>query len=131
MRRELDYLSSRGGRGSEARGPIGVSRGWRQVVEMVELAAPADTTVLLLGESGTGKEEAAQLLHGRSARAGGAFVRGNCGGIPLELFESEFFGHRRGAFSRAGSDREGRLRGGHRRTLFVEGIGGVPGAGPA
>ena len=131
MRRELDYLRSRGGRGSEARGPIGVSRGWRQVVEMVELAAPADTTVLLLGESGTGKEEAAQLLHGRSARARRAFVRVNCAAIPLELFESEFFGHRRGAFSGAGSDREGRFRVAHGGTLFMDEIGAMPEAAQA
>jgi DNA-binding NtrC family response regulator len=125
MRRELEYLRSRG-RGSSFRTPIGVSEGWKQVLEMVEIAAPTDTTVLLLGESGTGKEEAAQLLHSKSARAKGPLIRVNCAAISLDLFESEFFGHRRGAFTGADSDRDGRFRVAHRGTLFMDEISSMP-----
>jgi DNA-binding NtrC family response regulator len=126
MRRELEYLRSRGGRGPAPRRPLGVSAGWRQVTEMVKLAASTDTTVLLLGESGTGKEEAAQLLHWSSPRAKGPFVRVNCAAVSLDLFESEFFGHKRGAFTGAESDREGRFRVAHRGTLFMDEISSMP-----
>ncbi len=126
MRRELDYLRSRGARGSVPRKPIGVSAGWKRVVELVELAAPTDTSVLILGESGTGKEEAAQLLHFMSARARGPFVRVNCAAVSLDLFESEFFGHRKGSFTGAESDRDGRFRVAHRGTLFMDEISSMP-----
>ncbi len=126
MRRELEYLRSRGSRGPAPRLPIGVSSGWKQVVEFIELAAPTDTTVLILGESGTGKEEAAQLLHWKSQRAKGPFVRVNCAAVTLDLFESEFFGHKRGAFTGAESDREGRFRVAHRGTLFMDEISSMP-----
>ncbi len=131
MRRELDYLRSRGGRGPAPRRPIGVSKGWKQVVEMIALAAAANTTVLLLGESGTGKEEAAQLLHYSSPRAHGPFVRVNCAAVSLDLFESEFFGHKRGAFTGAESDRDGRFRVAHRGTLFMDEISSMPEAAQA
>lgn len=126
MRRELEYFRS--GRGAQPvrRGPLGVSQGWKQVLEMVEATAPADTSVLLIGESGTGKEEVAQLLHQKSHRARGPFVRVNCAAIPLDLFESEFFGHRRGAFTGAVSDREGRFRVAHRGTIFMDEIDSMP-----
>ncbi len=126
MRRELEYLRSRGERAGKDRRPIGVSPGWKGVVEMVEIAAPTDTTVLLLGESGTGKEEAAQLLHSLSARSRGPFVRVNCAAITLDLFESEFFGHRRGAFTGAECDRDGRFRVAHGGTLFMDEIASMP-----
>jgi len=126
MRRELDYLRSRGARGPVPKKPIGVSGGWRRVVELVELAAPTDTSVLILGESGTGKEEAAQLLHFMSARAKGPFVRVNCAAVSLDLFESEFFGHRKGSFTGAESDRDGRFRVAHRGTLFMDEISSMP-----
>ncbi|HYK91460.1 MAG TPA: sigma-54 dependent transcriptional regulator [Acidobacteriota bacterium] len=126
MRRELEYLRSRGERGPAPRRPIGVSAGWKKVIEMIELAAAADTTVLLLGETGTGKEEAAQLLHWSSPRAKGPLVRVNCAAVSLDLFESEFFGHKRGAFTGAESDREGRFRVAHRGTLFMDEISSMP-----
>ncbi len=122
LKREVDYLRVSGARGATSRGPLGVSREWRHVTQTVDLAAPTDTSVLLLGESGTGKEEVAQLIHKRSARAGGAFVRVNCAAIPTELFESEFFGHRKGSFTGAISDRVGRFRVAHRGTLFLDEI---------
>jgi DNA-binding NtrC family response regulator len=126
MRRELEYLRSPGARGPGRTKPVGNSFAWRQVLELVEAAAPTDTTVLLLGESGTGKEEVATLLHTRSARARGPFVRVNCAAVPLDLFEAEFFGHRRGAFTGADSDREGRFRVAHRGTLLLDEISSMP-----
>jgi DNA-binding NtrC family response regulator len=126
MRRELEYLRARGGRGPGPRRPIGVSPAWQQVLEMVRLAAPTDTTVLLLGESGTGKEEVAQLLHWTSHRCKGPFVRVNCAAVTLDLFESEFFGHRRGAFTGAETDRDGRFRVAHRGTLLMDEISSMP-----
>jgi DNA-binding NtrC family response regulator len=127
LKREVDYLrSSEGGREPGTRGPLGVSTAWKQVTQIVDIAAPTDTSVLLLGESGTGKEEVAQLIHRRSSRSEGAFVRVNCAAIPTELFESEFFGHRKGAFTGAVSDRVGRFRVAHRGTLFLDEINSLP-----
>jgi two-component system response regulator HydG len=131
MRRELEYLRARGGQGQAPRRPIGVSAGWKHVEEMVEIAAPTDTTVLLLGESGTGKEEAAQLLHTLSRRSKGPYVRVNCAAVSLDLFESEFFGHRRGSFTGAESDRDGRFRVAHGGTLFMDEICSMPEAAQA
>jgi len=124
-RRELDYLRQGGGHRGPGE-PLGVSEGWRRVVALAEVAAPVDTSVLLLGESGTGKEEVAKLLHSRSRRAAAAFVRVNCAAIPPELFESEFFGHRRGAFTGAVADREGRFRVAHTGTLFLDEVDALP-----
>jgi DNA-binding NtrC family response regulator len=131
MRRELEYFRTRGERGPSPRRPIGVSDGWKHVVELVEIAAPTDTTALLLGESGTGKEEVAQLLHNLSARSKGPFVRVNCAAVSLDLFESEFFGHRRGSFTGAESDRDGRFRVAHGGTLFMDEICSMPEAAQA
>jgi two-component system response regulator AtoC len=124
-RRELEYLRAADERGRPD-APLGVSEGWRRVVSLAEIAAPVDTSVLLLGESGTGKEELAKLLHARGKRARSAFVRVNCAAIPPELFESEFFGHRRGAFTGAVADREGRFRVAHGGTLFLDEIDALP-----
>jgi two-component system NtrC family response regulator len=126
LRRELAYLRSSAGAAQPEREPLGESAAWRRVVELIELAAAADTSVLLVGETGTGKEEAAKLLHRRSARAGGPFVKVNCAAIPGELFESEFFGHRRGAFTGAVADRDGRFRVAHGGTLLLDEIDALP-----
>ena len=131
MKRELDYLRSAEVRKPASSGPVGVSEGWKQVVSMVEAAAPADTTVLLLGESGTGKGEVAALLHQKSRRAKKPFVRVNCAAIPIDLFESEFFGHRRGSFTGATSDRDGRFKVAHQGTLFMDEITSMPAAAQA
>lgn len=125
LRREVEYLRATG-QGHEHRQPLGVSDGWNQVVEIAQIAAPTDTSVLLLGESGTGKEEVAQLIHRRSKRAEGPFVRVNCAAIPTELFESEFFGHKKGAFTGAVADRVGRFRVAHHGTLFLDEINSLP-----
>jgi transcriptional regulator with GAF, ATPase, and Fis domain len=89
------------------------------------------TAVLLVGESGTGKEEAARLLHRLSPRSAGPFVAVNCAAIPLELFESEFFGHRRGAFTGATGDREGRFQVADGGTLFLDEVDSLPALGQA
>ncbi|GAB4235657.1 MAG: sigma-54 dependent transcriptional regulator [Acidobacteriota bacterium] len=121
--RELEYLRSRTGGQRE---PIGRSPAWRRIVELVEAAAPTDSTVLLLGESGTGKEEVARMIHRKSLRRDRPFVSVNCAAIPVDLFESEFFGHCKGAFTGATRDRDGRFKVAHTGTLFLDEIGCLP-----
>jgi DNA-binding NtrC family response regulator len=128
LRREVRYLRSAVAPSTE---PVGESAAWRRVMAMVDAAAPTDATVLLLGESGTGKELLARRLHRLSPRAGGPFVRVNCAAIPLELWESEFFGHRKGSFTGAAADREGRFHLAHRGTLLLDEVGAMPAAGQA
>ena len=128
LRREVRYLR---GALAPAAEPVGDSAAWRKVMAMVDAAAPTDATVLLIGESGTGKELLARRLHRLSARAAGPFVRVNCAAIPLELWESEFFGHRKGSFTGAGADRDGRFHLAHRGTLLLDEVGAMPAAGQA
>src|SRR5262245_15624774 len=85
------------------------SSAMREVFDLVEAAAPTDVNVLVLGENGSGKELVASAIHDLSPRRQHTFVRINCAAIPAELLESELFGHRRGAFSGATSDRPGLL----------------------
>ncbi len=123
LRRELDYLRA----GEDERDlPIGQSPAWQQVLKTIRAAAPTDSTVLILGESGTGKELLARLVHRWSARSKAAYVRVNCAAVPMDMWESEFFGHRKGAFTGATSDREGRFRLAHRGTLFMDEVGAMP-----
>jgi DNA-binding NtrC family response regulator len=124
LTREVRYLrrDGRPGRGEL----VGASAAWRRVLDLVRVAAPVATSVLLVGESGTGKEEAARLLHRLSPRSGGPFVSVNCAAIPLELFESEFFGHRKGAFTGAVNDREGRFQVADGGTLFLDEVDSLP-----
>ena len=124
LRRELAYL--RASTSLAQQRPLGAAPAWCRVLELAETAAPTATSVLLLGESGTGKEVVAKYLHDLSPRAGAAFVRVNCAAIPGELFESEFFGHRRGAFTGAVADREGRFRIAHGGTLLLDEINSLP-----
>jgi transcriptional regulator with GAF, ATPase, and Fis domain len=105
---------------------IGASAALRGVLEQVALVAPTDATVLILGESGTGKELIASALHERSLRRKGPLVRVNCGSIPAELFESEFFGHARGSFTGALRDRDGRFQLADGGTLFLDEVGEIP-----
>jgi transcriptional regulator with GAF, ATPase, and Fis domain len=90
------------------------------------MVAPTQANVLILGESGTGKELVARAIHERSPRQAAALVRVNCASVPRELFESEFFGHVRGAFTGAVKDRVGRFELAHGGTLFLDEIGEVP-----
>jgi len=125
-RRELKYLRA-GSSSLPARPePIGESPAWKRVVELAEIAAGATTSVLLLGESGTGKEEVARLIHRSGERVDRPFVAVNCAAIPETLFESEFFGHRRGAFSGAVADRDGRFRIAHGGTLLLDEVDSMP-----
>ena len=93
---------------------------------MIDAAAATDSVVLLRGESGTGKELLARRLHQKSRRAAGPYIRVNGAAVPLEMWESEFFGHRRGSFTGATADREGWFQLAHRGTLFLDEVGAMP-----
>jgi DNA-binding NtrC family response regulator len=105
---------------------IGTSAAMLRVFQIVRRAAPTDANVLILGENGTGKELVAREIHRLSARAEQAFVRVDLGTLSPQLFESELFGHRRGAFTDAKQDRIGLLRAASGGTLFLDEIGNVP-----
>jgi transcriptional regulator with GAF, ATPase, and Fis domain len=105
---------------------VGQSAALRQVVSQIDLVAPTDASVLILGETGTGKELVAHEIHRRSRRKDKPLIRVNCASIPKELYESEFFGHARGAFTGAIKDRAGRFEAAEGGTLFLDEIGEVP-----
>ena len=105
---------------------IGQSMALRQILSQIEMVAPTDANVLILGETGTGKELIARELHRRSRRKDKPLVRVNCACIPKELYESEFFGHARGAFTGAVKDRVGRFEAAAGGTLFLDEIGEIP-----
>jgi len=109
-----------------AGGLIGVSAAMSRVRDLIRKAAPADANVLLLGENGTGKELAARALHAQSARAAQIFLSVDLGSVSAQLFESELFGHRRGAFTDAREDRIGRFQAASGGTLFLDEIGNLP-----
>jgi DNA-binding NtrC family response regulator len=129
LRREVRYLRSAVAARAEV--AIGESLPWRRVTGMVEAAAPTDSVVLFTGESGTGKELLARRLHALSLRGAGPFVKVNCAAVPLEMWESEFFGHRKGSFTGAAADREGRFQLADRGTLLLDEVGAMPAAGQA
>lgn len=105
---------------------VGQSAALRQIISQIDLVAPTEASVLVLGETGTGKELVAREIHRRSQRKGGPLVRINCASIPKDLFESEFFGHVKGAFTGAIKDRAGRFETSEGGTLFLDEIGEVP-----
>ncbi len=105
---------------------IGQSAALGKVLEQITLVAPSEASVLVLGESGTGKELIARAIHERSQRAAGPLVKVNCASIPRDLFESEFFGHVRGAFTGAIRDRVGRFQLADGGTLFLDEVGEIP-----
>jgi DNA-binding NtrC family response regulator len=105
---------------------VGISPGLQSVFRAMMKVARVDATVLIEGESGTGKEMIARALHRRSHRAGEAFVAVNCGAIPQTLFEAEFFGYERGAFTGAQTARAGRFEQAHKGTLFLDEVGELP-----
>ena len=102
---------------------VGSSFQIRQVLERVERVGPAEARVLITGENGTGKELVARAIHRISARAKDPFVEVNCAAIPSELIESELFGHMKGSFTGAVSDRAGKFEQAHGGTLFLDEVG--------
>jgi len=98
----------------------------QKVVEMIETVATLDSTVLVTGENGTGKERVVEMLHRQSDRRERPLVRVNCAALPETLIESELFGHLRGAFTGAVSDRKGKFELAHDGTLFLDEIGELP-----
>ncbi|MEO8131211.1 MAG: sigma 54-interacting transcriptional regulator [Bryobacteraceae bacterium] len=130
LRRELemerDYLREEVIERAEFRGMVGKSAALGRVQQQIELVAHTDSSVLIEGESGTGKELIAWAIHQRSRRANKALVRVNCGSIPKDLFESEFFGHVKGSFTGAIRDRAGRFQLADGGTLFLDEVGEIP-----
>src|SRR2546430_4625808 len=105
---------------------VGTSVALRRVLKQVETVGPTVSTVLIYGETGTGKELVARPLHNLSPRKSSAFVKLNCAAIPTGLLESELFGHEKGAFTGATSQRVGRFELAHRGTIFLDEIGEIP-----
>src|SRR5262245_51854573 len=100
-------------------GVIGESAAWLKVLQQIELVASSEAAVLITGESGTGKEVVAKAIHAKGSRRHRPLVRVNCAAIAPELFESEFFGHTKGAFTGAHKDRDGRFRLADGGTIFL------------
>jgi formate hydrogenlyase transcriptional activator len=105
---------------------IGDSSALESVLEQVEQVAPTDSTVLIEGETGTGKELIAHAVHNASQRVGRAFIKLNCAAIPLDLLESELFGHEKGAFTGAIAQKIGRFEMADKGTLFLDEVGDIP-----
>jgi len=123
LRRENEIL-----KGEEADDFIAGSPAMQQLCERLKRVAPTDANVLVLGENGTGKGVVARLVHANSARAAAPLVKVNMGGIAESVFESEMFGHVRGAYTDAKGDRIGRFELADGGTLFLDEIGNIPGA---
>jgi len=105
---------------------IGNSAALECVLDQVELVAPTDSTVLIEGETGTGKELIAHAIHNASQRCGRAFIKVSCAAIPLDLLESELFGHEKGAFTGAIAQEIGRFEMADKGTLFLDEVGDMP-----
>ena len=126
LAQEKLYLEDEIRGGMDFEGIVGQSSALRHVLSLVETVAPSDSTVLLLGETGTGKELIASAIHDRSRRKNRTLVRLNCAAIPTGLLESELFGHERGAFTGAISQKVGRLELADQGTLFLDEVGDIP-----
>src|SRR5467141_2428120 len=123
---EDPHLDEKIGTVADFEGIVGQSSALRQVLQLVEMVATSDSSVLLLGETGTGKELIAQAIHDRSRRKDRTLVRLNCAAIPTGLLESELFGHERGAFTGAVTQKIGRLELADQGTLFLDEVGDIP-----
>jgi DNA-binding NtrC family response regulator len=102
---------------------VGIDPRMREVFRVMAKVAEANATVLIYGESGTGKELVARAVHRRSERSSGAFIAVNCGAVPFDLFEAEFFGHEKGAFTDAHESRHGKFELASGGTLFLDEVG--------
>jgi formate hydrogenlyase transcriptional activator len=105
---------------------VGESAPLKRVLGQARTIAPSNATVLVLGDTGTGKELIARAIHRMSARKDGSFIRLNCAAIPTGLLESELFGHEKGAFTGAISQKVGRLELADKGTLFLDEVGDIP-----
>ena len=105
---------------------VGSSVSMRRMYDLLELTAPTTSTVLISGETGTGKELVARAIHYNSPRKEGSFVTVNCGALPETLVEAELFGHRKGAFTGADSNRPGKFEAADGGTLFLDEVGEIP-----
>ncbi len=123
---ENDYLQEEFREASNYHQIVGDSRAVREVLYKVELVAPTDAPVLITGESGTGKELIARAIHTASRRGDRPLIRVNCAAVPKDLFESEFFGHIKGAFTGAVAERVGRFELADGGTLFLDEVGEIP-----
>lgn len=119
-------LPERAAEGNPLQSLIGDSPSMQQVRAMIEKLARSQAPIYISGESGSGKELAARLIHLRSARGAGPFVPVNCGAIPENLMESEFFGYRKGAFTGADGDRDGFFQAASGGTLFLDEVADLP-----
>jgi formate hydrogenlyase transcriptional activator len=124
--RERQYLEEELNLENSFEDIIGESQELKKVLKQVETVAATDVTVLILGETGTGKDLVARAIHRLSPRAQRTFVKLNCAAIPTGLLESELFGHERGAFTGAISQKIGRLELAHQGTLFLDEVGDLP-----
>jgi formate hydrogenlyase transcriptional activator len=126
LAQERLYLEEEIRTAADVEGIIGQSAALRKVLQLVETVATSDSTVLLLGETGTGKELVARAIHDRSLRKDRTLVKLNCAAIPTGLLESELFGHERGAFTGAVTQKIGRLELADQGTLFLDEVGDIP-----
>lgn len=126
LAQEKLYLEQEIGSEADYEGIVGQSSALRHVLQLVETVAMSDSTVLLLGETGTGKELIARAIHDRSRRKDRTLIRLNCAALPTGLLESELFGHERGAFTGAITQKIGRLELSDQGTLFLDEVGDIP-----
>src|SRR5437868_3371224 len=120
------HVSHEGQPESGTNGIIGNSPVLKSVLDQIGVVAPTDSTVLILGETGTGKELVARAVHKLSPRRNAPFVTLNCAAVPAGLLESELFGHERGAFTGAATQRIGRFEAANGGTLFLDEVGDIP-----
>ena len=126
LKRQNEYLAEEVKLSRNFGTMVGQSAAFRHVLDLIRAVAPTSTTVLLLGETGTGKELLARAVHDGSPRHNKPFIRVNCAALPGGLVESELFGHERGAFTGASSQRPGRFELANGGTLFLDEIGEMP-----
>jgi transcriptional regulator with GAF, ATPase, and Fis domain len=126
LERENEYLREEVTRAGAFGELIGGGPALEALARQIDLVAPTDAAVLILGESGTGKELVAREVHRRSGRSARPLIKVNCAAVPRELYESEFFGHARGAFTGALRDRAGRFELADGGTLFLDEVGEIP-----